>query len=57
MFREYIESQSLLSKPWGSINNHDITFLCISFYQILKGGTKNQITGINRYGTLIHFLM
>lgn len=57
MFHEYIESQSLLSKPWGSINNHDITFLCISFYQILKGGTKNQITGINRYGTLIHFLM
>ena len=57
MFREYIESQSLLSKPWGSINNQDITFLCISFYQILKGGTKNQIAGINRYGTLIHFLM
>ncbi len=57
MFHEYIESQSLLSKPWGSINNHDITCSGISFYQILKGGTKNQIAGINRYGTLIHFLM
>lgn len=57
MFREYIESQSLLSKPWGSIDNQDITCSGITFYQILKGGTINQITGINRYGTLIHFLM
>ena len=47
MFHEYIESQSLLSKPWGSINNHDITFLCISFYQILKGRTLYSKIGKN----------
>ncbi len=57
MLREYIKPQGLDNKLWGSIDNQDITCSGISFYQILKGGTKNQIAGINRYGTLIHFLM